>query len=147
MTVVTARTIALFLILLVMAPAAWAQRMAVSGSTANIRSGPGTNHDVIWQVERFYPVQIEKKKGNWYFFVDFQGDRGWIHKSLLNKAKTVITDKDKCNVRYSPGVKKDNVFFQVSEGIPFRVVRRKGNWIQVEHSDGDRGWIHKSLVW
>jgi len=27
------------------------------------------------------------------------------------------------------------------------VLTRKGNWIQVRHADGDKGWIHKSLVW
>ena len=126
---------------------AWAQRMAVSASTANVRAGPGTKHDVIWQIERHHPVQIKEKRGNWYHFVDFQGDRGWIHRSLLNQTRTVITRKTKCNIRSRPVVKKNNVAFQVSEGIPFRVIKRKGNWIHVEHADGDRGWIHKSLVW
>ena len=24
---------------------------------------------------------------------------------------------------------------------------RTGRWIQLEHADGDKGWIHDSLVW
>jgi len=35
----------------------------------------------------------------------------------------------------------------VDSGVPFKVLTRKGNWIQVRHADGDKGWIHKSLVW
>jgi DNA-binding transcriptional ArsR family regulator len=25
--------------------------------------------------------------------------------------------------------------------------RRDGRWIQVEHADGDKGWLHDTLVW
>jgi SH3-like domain-containing protein len=31
--------------------------------------------------------------------------------------------------------------------VPFKVLDRKGEWLHVEHADGDRGWIHSSLVW
>jgi SH3-like domain-containing protein len=27
------------------------------------------------------------------------------------------------------------------------VLKREGRWIQVEHADGDKGWLHDSLVW
>lgn len=30
-------------------------RLAVSANIANIRSGPGTKYDVLWQVEKFSP--------------------------------------------------------------------------------------------
>ena len=141
------RVILAVIVMALASPCAGAQRMAVAASIANIRSGPGTNYDVIWQIARYHPIKVEQKKGNWYLFVDFQGDRGWIHKSLVDKTETVITDKSKCNVRAEPVVKDGNILFQVPEGIPFRVIRRKGNWLQVEHADGDRGWIHRSLVW
>jgi SH3-like domain-containing protein len=122
------------------------ERYAVSASKANIRSGPGTKYDWVWQVGKYYPIEVENKKGNWYYFKDFEGDAGWIHKSLIEKIPTVITDKDKCNVRKGPSTKYD-IAFTVGQGIPFRVIEKKGNWIHVEHADGDKGWIHKSLVW
>jgi len=125
---------------------AYAERYAVSVPKANVRSGPGTNYDWIWQVGKYYPVEVLKKKGPWYFFKDFEGDEGWIHKSLLRKMPAVITKKKKCNIRSGPGTKHD-VAFQVEEGIPFKVIKRKGRWIQIEHEDGDKGWIHESIVW
>lgn len=123
-----------------------AERYAVSASKANIRSGPGTKYDWVWQVGKYYPIEVEEKKGNWYYFKDFEGDTGWIHKSLIDKIPTVITDKDNCNIRNGPGTKYD-IAFTVGPGIPFRIVEKEGNWIHVEHADGDKGWIHKSLVW
>ena len=60
--------------------------------------------------------------------------------------ETIVVRKDKCNIRSGPGTKY-NVTFIAEKGIPFKVINRKKSWIQIEHADGDRGWIHKSLVW
>jgi len=123
-----------------------AERMAASGAVANIRSGPGTNYPVLWKIEKYYPIAVFEKKGAWYHFEDFEKDRGWIHRSLLNKTKTVITRKETCNLRSGPGT-NHAIVFTVEKGIPFRVIKTSGKWLLVEHADGDRGWIHRSLTW
>ncbi len=125
---------------------ALAERMAVKSQIANIRSGPGTTYDVLWKVEKFYPIFVLKKTGKWYNFRDFEGDKGWIHKSLVGKISSVITTKDKCNIRSGPGTGYE-IVFTAERGIPFKIIKRKGNWIYVRHTDGDKGWIYKSLVW
>jgi SH3-like domain-containing protein len=123
-----------------------AQRMTVSSNIGNVRSGPGTTHGVMWQVEKYHPVVIIEKSGNWYRFADFEGDRGWIHKSLLDDTAAVITNQEQNNIRSGPGTNHD-IVFTVEKGVPFKILGRKGNWIHVEHADGDSGWIHQSLVW
>jgi len=137
--------ITLFIVLYV-ATAGASERLAVAAKIANIRSGPGTNYDILWQVEKYYPIVIIEKSGKWYHFRDFEDDEGWVHRSLIRKISTVITVKNKCNVRSGPGTKYD-IVFTVEKGIPFKVLKRKGGWIHVEHADGDRGWIYKTLVW
>ena len=123
-----------------------AERLSVSSPVANIRSGPATTFDVLWQVQKHYPILVLKKSGAWVNFKDFEGDEGWIHKSLLKKIPTVITIKEKCNVRSGPGT-ENRVLFSVEKGIPFRRNKREGNWIHIEHADGDKGWIYHTLVW
>ena len=125
---------------------ALAERMAVGSPVANIRSGPGSNYEIIWKVARYHPLVIVEKSGNWFRFKDFEGDIGWIHRSLVRKLQTLITAKPVCNVRSGPGTGHD-IRFTVEKGIPFKRLKSKGNWIYIEHADGDRGWIHKSLVW
>jgi SH3-like domain-containing protein len=125
---------------------AMAERLSVSSKIANIRSGPGTGYEILWKVESYYPIIVLKKSGSWINFRDFEGDQGWIHASLIDKKKTVITIKDTCNVRAGPGMNHD-VIFTVEKGIPFLIMDRQKNWIQIKHADGDQGWIHKSLVW
>ena len=138
--------VTLVTVLAVLSAAAPAERLSVAAGIANIRSGPGTKYEILWKVERFYPLTVLKKEGNWYQFSDFEGDIGWIHASLLANIPTVITKSEKCNIRSGPGT-KHKVLFTVESGIPFKVLKREKKWLQIQHADGDRGWIHQSLVW
>lgn len=124
----------------------WAQRLSVRADIANIRAEPNTDAAVIWQVEKYHPLQVLRKQDAWYFFEDFEGDRGWIHNSLLSDTRSVIVKRDNCNVRSGPGT-DTAVRFTVGKGVPFRVLSEKGDWLELEHADGDQGWIHRSLVW
>ncbi|MDO9110645.1 MAG: SH3 domain-containing protein [Desulfatirhabdiaceae bacterium] len=122
------------------------QRVSVSVPEANIRSGSGNNFEVLWKSEKYFPLAVIKKNGDWYQVKDFEGDQGWVHQSLVGNTPSVITIKDKCNLRSEP--KPDaKVLFSVGPGIPFKVLKRSNKWILVEHADGDKGWIHESTVW
>lgn len=122
------------------------QHISVSVTEANIRSGAGNNFDVLWKSEKYFPLSVIKKVGDWYQVKDFQGDEGWVHQSLVGNTPSVITAKDKNSLRSEP--KPDaKVLFSVGPGIPFKVIKRNGKWILVEHADGDKGWIHESTVW
>ncbi|PIE67173.1 MAG: hypothetical protein CSA23_05320 [Deltaproteobacteria bacterium] len=123
-----------------------AERLSVKVAIANVRLGPAKAEQVIWQIEKYHPVNVIQKYGEWCLFQDFEGHRGWIYKPLLDNVKAVIVKKENCNVRAGPGTDKA-VLFTVDIGIPFKVIERKGVWIHVIHADGDQGWIHQSLVW
>jgi SH3-like domain-containing protein len=123
-----------------------AERMAVSAADANIRSGPGPNQDVLWKVEKYYPIEVFETSGVWLHFKDYEGDNGWIHKSLVDKTPSVVTKQNGCQLRAGPGAEQP-VLIKVDKGIPFKVLKRDGRWIHVEHADGDKGWLHDSLVW
>ncbi|NVM21573.1 MAG: SH3 domain-containing protein [Desulfobacterales bacterium] len=126
--------------------AANAKRLSVNSGKANIRSGPGTNHEILWSAGKYYPVDIIKKSGNWYRIRDFEGDTGWIHKSLLKKIHSVIVKGPIANVREGPGT-SSAVLFQAEKGVSFKLLKTKGKWLKVRHGDGDIGWVHKNLVW
>ncbi len=127
-----------------------AERIAVKTDIANLRTEPKiTKTNIHWKVEKYHPFLIIKKKKDWYQVKDFEGDTAWIHKSVLGKINTVITniaEKTKCNIRSMPD-KKSQVLFQAERGVPFKVLKRKGNWIKVEYAGGETGWIYKTLVW
>jgi len=135
------------LVLIALVPGlAWAERMAVVAETANVRTGPGTDYEVAWQIGRYHPVEVIKKEGKWYLLKDFENDQGWIYSPLVGKISTVVVKKGDCNVRSGPST-SDEVLFKVDSGVPFKVKKRKESWLNIVHDDGDEGWIHKSLVW
>ena len=123
-----------------------ADRLTIVAPTANIRSEPNTKSDILWQAEKYYPIFVIEKSGAWYHFRDFEDDRGWVHNSLVGKVPAVITKKDLCNIRSGPST-NEKILFTVEKGIPFKMLKRKDHWLHVEHSDGDKGWIHDSLIW
>lgn len=122
------------------------ERLSVVASIANMRSGPGTEDSVLWQVEQYHPLIVVEKKGNWYKVKDYENDVAWLHNSLLGKVDSVITIKDKSNVRSKPDA-KSSILFKVDKGVPFKVLERKGGWVKIQHADGDVGWVHNTLVW
>ncbi len=139
-------SILLIFLIFIHAGAAMAERLTVISSVANIRSGPGSKYDILWKVERYYPIFVIEKKKSWYLFKDFEDDKGWVHKSLVGKVEAIITKKDLCNIRSGPGT-GNKILFTVEKGIPFKVIKRQGRWLHIEHADKDKGWIHDSLVW
>jgi len=140
--------VVLVLILLTAVAAIAAERLAVGVSVANIRSGPGQNYDVLWQAEKYTPVVVLERdqSGDWCYFKDYEGTKAWVHKNLLSDLDAVVTKAGLCNIRSGPGTGHDLVF-QAEKGVPFKVLSRKGDWIQIRHADGDKGWIYKKLVW
>ncbi|MEJ2156753.1 MAG: SH3 domain-containing protein [Desulfobacteraceae bacterium] len=122
------------------------ERVAVARDIANVRAQPSTTSDTLWQVEKYHPLQVLEKRGQWYRFKDFEGDIGWIHSSLVDKTPTVIVRVRRANVRTGPGTQYD-LAFDAEKGTPFKVLETKGRWKKIRHADGDEGWIFNSLVW
>lgn len=122
------------------------ERLSVKTAVANLRNGAGDQYKVLWQVEKYHPFLVINKKQDWYEVKDFEGDTAWVHKTLLGNTDTVISIKSQCNVRSKPDTSSD-IVLRVDRGVPFRVIARKGDWINIEHVDGEVGWISKNLVW
>ncbi|MBF0243011.1 MAG: SH3 domain-containing protein [Desulfamplus sp.] len=122
------------------------ERLSVKAKLANVRSSPKVDSEVLWKIEMYYPIIVVEKKDGWVKFKDFENDIGWIHGTLVDKIPSVITTKDKCNVRKGPG-QNEPLAFTVERGVPFKVLERKDDWVKVQHADGDIGWIFKSLLW
>lgn len=123
-----------------------AERLSVSVNKANIRAKPETSSDTLWQVEKYYPLLVVEKKGDWYRIKDFEGDMGWIHSSLVDDTPSVIVKVKLANIRSDAGTQYDLVF-DANKGTPFKVIEKRERWLKVQHVDGDSGWIFKSLVW
>lgn len=138
--------IAVLTLFLVAGMAQAAERLAVSADIANVRSGPGVGSDLLWQVEKYHPLLVVERRDGWVRFKDFEGDEGWISAALLDDTPSVIVKVNRCNLRGGPGTAHP-VLFTAERGIPFKVLGTRGDWIEVIHADGDRGWVLNTLIW
>lgn len=119
--------------------------VSIEAESLNVRSGPGDTYDVIMKLQASYPLRVLDRAGDWLKISDFEGDRGWVSCKLAGFDPHVITKLDKCNVRTGPG-ETHPVAFTSEKGVVFKVLEEKEGWLQVQHKDGDKGWLSAKIV-
>ena len=148
-TTITKKILGIQLLILIL----FIAEIAVAGDFAsvlkdgvNIRSGPSTKNDVLWEVFKDYPVEVLQRQGDWVQVRDFEGDKGWIYASLISKEITMIVKVETANMRSGP-TKEDKIIATVKKGVVFEPVETQGNWMKLSYKNDITGWIHNSLLW
>lgn len=59
------------------------ETVVVKRGKVNVRSGPGTNHDVAFLVEKGVPFKVLTRKDDWIKIQHADGDQGWIKRDLV----------------------------------------------------------------
>ncbi len=132
--------------LLLVTPALAAEYISVKKDGVNIRSGPSTNKEILWEVFKDFPLEIIKRQKDWIQAKDFEGDQGWIYATLVSKKKRAIVKVNTANMRIGPA-KNYELVATVKYGVVFTPLEKEGDWIKVKHEDGTTGWIFKKLLW
>ncbi len=125
------------------------EALCISNKKANLRQGPGTHFEKLWQVFQYMPFKELKKKGKWYRVQDLDGDIYWVHQKLITKKyKCAVIKENETNLRKGPGTDYPQVAWSpVDKYFSMKVIKEKGNWVQIQDSAGDVAWIHKPLIW
>ena len=135
------------LTILGLATVASAKMVAVNADMINLRSGPGTKYQVVWELGRGYPLKVIGSKGQWYHVVDFENDKGWIYKKLVNRSSHFVVKSKVVNIRVGAGLKY-KVIRQAKRGVVFKTLERKKNWVKIRHEEEKiEGWVKRDLLW
>lgn len=128
-----------------------AHGICVNVSTANLRTGPGTQYEIGWTVNKYMPFKKigVSLSGKWYAVEDVDNAVLWIHKSLVtSKIRCAVVNTDAVNLRTGPGVRYEKRFFDPVEKYScFRMLNRKGTWIRLKDENGNMGWVHRDYLW
>jgi SH3-like domain-containing protein len=131
----------------VAAPSASAMELvSVSGSEVNMRSGPGKKFPVFWHLDKGYPLQVLRRKGGWVKVRDFEGDQGWVFRSLLGSTPHMVVKVKLANIRATPSTRARKVGM-AEYGVVLQTIKRDRHWVKVRHEDGLTGWVSRRLLW
>ena len=119
-------------------------------ATANLHVGPGQQYPVEWQyIIPSFPMEVLAEFGHWRQVRDFQGTRGWLHKSLLTGKRYALIVNAVQNLMNTPHA-QGKVLARLSPGVIGRVVQIQGDWCKLSVKWEDKtykGWIEKRHVW
>lgn len=148
------KTLAAFLVPIIaiaftLAFAGSASALCIKAPEANLRSGPGTKYEKLWEVFQYMPFKRLEKRGVWYKIKDFTGDVYWVFGQLVTeKYKCAVVKGEKANIRVGPGTHfEQNAMSPALQYYSFKVQELRGDWVKVKDEYGDEGWIYKPLLW
>ena len=126
-----------------------ASAWCIKAPEANLRKGPGTNHEKTWEVFKYMPLQKIGEKGSWYHMQDVDGDKHWVYSKLVTNSMRCATIKvESANVRTGPGTNHETLFSTpVEKYYCFKVLETRGDWVRVEDELSNKGWVYKPLLW
>ncbi|MDM0044202.1 SH3 domain-containing protein [Variovorax dokdonensis] len=122
-----------------------AQMIATATEGAHLRSGPSTRYKVQWELSRGFPLQVIGNKSGWYKVRDFEGDTGWIARSVTNRQAHHVAKVEGLNIRSGPGTSY-RVLAKARYGEILRTLGRQGNWVKVKLGKVT-GWTSKRYLW
>ena len=121
-------------------------QLCVTSPRANLREGPGREHRITWEVNRFMPLIQIGQEGDWIKVRDVDGDTHWIFGELVTERIDCVTIKElRANVRKRP-TSASSKWFTVEKYTSFKRVETKGKWVNIEY-EGESMWLFHTLVW
>lgn len=152
----------IFLVLLC-SSIALAQTVSVKSHTAELRdSNDPYTYQVMLMLPRYYPLDVEDEDGDLLKVTDFLGRTGWVAKTdiadaesvviradgsrVVTSTRTVVVKTRNINIRSGPGT-DHSVVLRANQGVAFKVLESQKDWLHVQHESGSKGWLHRNLVW
>ena len=133
--------------LLVLAQAVPAQDMvSVDRTSVNMRSGASTQHAVLWELAKGYPLEVTSRKGSWLRVRDFENDRGWVYRPMVGNTAHMIVKARIANVRSAPTT-RSRILGKAEYGEVLRTMEHRARWVKVQRESGIKGWVSRGLVW
>ncbi len=141
--------IIVFTLILLFMGSSPAMALCIKSENVNLRNGPGTKYEKLWEVFKYMPFELLKTKGDWHQVRDLDGDKYWVHASLTTKKyKCAVIKKDKTNLRTGPGTKYPKVkWAPVDKYFSMKVLKTDSKWISIEDATGDKAWVYRPLAW
>lgn len=120
--------------------------VSIKNDTVNVRAQASTSSEILWKLTQGYPLQVEQKQGDWVQVRDFEDTLGWVYAPLVTNAPHRVIKVKVANLRDGPGT-NNKVLGKMEQYEVVRTLANQNDWVQVQRSNGQKGWISASLTW
>ncbi len=118
---------------------------SLRASETNVRSGPGRIYPIKFTYKiKNIPVLVTDEYDNWNEISDYEGQTGWISKSLITKKRHLMirTSKAFAKIHKSPN-SNSRIIFKLENNVIGSYIKCLEDWCKME-VDGKKGWVQKN---
>ena len=120
--------------------------VSLKSDNVNLRIGSSTNYPIkLKYIKKNLPVEIIDENENWRKTIDFEGNIGWIHKSLIKGDRyALIKDTNEMEGVYNKP--KGKIIGEIGKHNIVRVKICIEKWCLI-NINKTKGWINKEKLW
>ena len=130
------------------------QMGVVTVTSLNVRSGPGTNNNVLFTVKKNETVEIKDSSNGWYKIKNSLGKEGWASSTYISKygntsnSETITTTQKQTttsvNFRNGAGTSY-RIIATLPKGTKVEVISESSGWTKAKY-DGRLGYIASNYL-
>ena len=119
--------------------------LSLKKNKVNVRYGPSFESPVKFIYNKInLPIKQIDEKENWRRIIDLKNNSGWIHKSQLKKANSIIPLEDK--ILFSKPSNFSNPLAKIKKGRILIIQKCEVEWCKIK-SATFKGWIKIENIW
>lgn len=123
--------------------------VSLKNESTNVRRGPSSDHGVLYVYrQKGMPVEIVAESEHWRRIRDSAGEEGWVYKSLLSGARTVLVAPGKpgltVNLKKNPDIAAPDIA-RLESGVVADVEGCDGVWCEIAAGDYD-GYAPQNML-
>lgn len=121
--------------------------VSTKSNKSNVRIGPDTKYPVQFILKQKVPLKILDEYKNWRQIEDWDGDQGWIHKSLLIGELRAIVIVPIANI-YENTNSNSHIIAKAEKHVILPIKKCSDTWCNITiPSIKKQGYIQKKNIW
>ncbi len=119
--------------------------LSLKKNKVNVRYGPSFDSPIKFVYKKInLPIKQIDKKENWRRIIDLKNNSGWIHRSQLKPANSVISLNEKILFKEPSNFSKP--LAKIQKGRILLIQKCIDRWCKIR-SDKFKGWIKTNNIW
>ena len=121
--------------------------VSLKSNVANLRVGPSINYPIqLRYTQKNYPLEVIDEFDTWRKIKDHQGNKGWLHKSLIKGDRNVLSFAKSENGLGIYNRPNGKVIGLVKSRNILKLNICLKNWCNIE-IEKIKGWVLKEDIW